>query len=102
MSSSEFFRLVGNVLEVAGTVVGKTVRVRVEAIEAATESSDPEGAGGILEQGPDEIVAQGMGIVGVMLVHRKAIAVILVEPVFGAEPQKTLAVLQDAVYRAMG
>jgi hypothetical protein len=46
-------------------------------------------------------VAQAVGIIGVVLVHGKAVAVVLVEPVFRAKPHKAFAVLEDAIHRAV-
>ena len=37
-----------------------------------------------------------------MLVHGKAVAVVLVEPIAGAKPHEAIAILEDAVDGAVG
>jgi hypothetical protein len=49
----------------------------------------------------DLLVTQAVGVAQVVLLQGKVVAVVPIEPIVGAQPHESLAVLEDAVHRAV-
>jgi hypothetical protein len=98
----EFLRFVGNVLKVFCVIASELSGATVKSVETAAIRPYPQHASRVLEEGPDLVAAQAARIILVVPVRGEAVAVILVEPIVGAKPHKTIAILEDAVHSAMG
>lgn len=69
--------------------------------EAATEGADPQPVLAVLEDRFDLVIADGVGIAGVVAKDGKGIAVVPVEAILGADPQEAVAVAKDAIDAAL-
>jgi hypothetical protein len=83
-----------------GSVTGSTQETetfctRVEAVKAFL-GADPDDAVRVFEQRVDEIAADAGAVVGVVPEDLERVPVKTVEPVLGAEPEKSPSILQTA------
>jgi hypothetical protein len=77
-------------------VVDKGLALAIESIQSSAQSPNPEHPGSILIDGPDPVVAYAAGVLRIVLVDRKGIAIVLVQPVFRAKPHEPFAILEYA------
>ena len=70
-------------------VVKKLFCFRIEPIEAAL-CADPDGTGAVFDNRPDDIIAQAVRVIGIVLVTRELPAVTsqFVEPFHGTHPDR--------------
>jgi hypothetical protein len=78
---------VGRVRQIAGEVA----RGRVEAVQPAVGRGDPEPAGRVLGQRADLVAADGVGVLGIVLVGDEAVAVVADQAFVGAKPHEAAA-----------
>ena len=80
----------------------ESLPVALHPVQPAVKGADPEIAPAIFKQALDRIVGDtgAVGRIGHINGHR--ITVILVQPVFGAEPHKSTPVLQNGVNGVLG
>jgi hypothetical protein len=98
----EFLRFVGNVLKVFCVIASELSGATVKSVETAAKRPYPQHASRVLEQRPNTVVAQAVEIIRVVLVCHETVAIVPIEPIVGAKPHETIAILQDAVHSAMG
>ncbi|MDZ7411640.1 MAG: hypothetical protein ONB51_20670 [candidate division KSB1 bacterium] len=79
----------------------KSFLCRIEPVEAAGVSADPQPSSLIFANGGHPIIRQRPGIVGIILENREAITVVLVHPLLRAEPHKAVTVLKNGGNRAL-
>ena len=82
--------------------MGEFPGISIEAVETASKGSDPKYPGRIFKEGPDLIVAYTERVIWIVFVYHEAITIVLVKPIIGSKPHEPLAVLQYAVYGAVG
>ena len=75
---------------------------RVKSMQTAAMRTDPNHTRFILVQRSDDVVAQTVGVVRVMLVYLEVVTVILVQSVLRANPQEAPAILQNGVDGILG
>ena len=83
-------------------VVNELPRLWIKSIEASSPCPDPQRTGVILVNATNVVVAKAIGILGIVPEHGEAVSIELVQSVLGSKPHKSLAVLEDALYRALG
>jgi hypothetical protein len=74
-------------------VVREGIAGRVETVQPAVRGADPENAGAIFVENLHRVFAEAGRVAGVVTVVAERVAVVAVEAVIGAEPQKTVVVL---------
>ena len=90
----ELLRFVGQVLKIAGIIMGKFPSISIEPVETTSIGSDPECPSRIFEEGPDPIMADAERIIWIVFVNGEAITIVLVKPIVSSKPHEALAVLK--------
>lgn len=80
--------------------VSKDVRRRIEAIQVLI-GTDPKISCAVFEQGINVGSAQRVGIIGVMPVRAKAVAIVTLETVLRTQPQEATIILNEFADSAM-
>src|SRR5207248_2417710 len=78
-------------------VDGKSAGAGIESIQTAAFRADPERAGAIFEYQRDKIIGERIGIIAIIFIYGKSIAVEFVEAIFGGKPEQTVAVLANTI-----
>jgi hypothetical protein len=74
----------------------------VKLKESPFPGTDPEYTRSVLQERSDDIVARTSGSIRLQVEYLEVITIVAVQPVLGAKPQKSPAVLEDAVYCTLG
>ena len=64
--------------------------------------AQPENPLRVFQDGIDDVGPEAGRVCWIVSIYGERIAIVLVEPVLGADPQEPLAVLQDRVHAALG
>jgi hypothetical protein len=76
-------------------IVAKNFIVRIEAVHAPGIVTNPEHPIPIFRYVLDEIIGHRIGIQGVIIINCKTSAVVFIQAILGADPDKSLLVLND-------
>ena len=70
---------------------------RVQAVEPAEVTADPENAVAVFVDNSDCVFAEAVGVIRVMPVGLETVPVVAIEPGVGTEPNEAVVVLGDAL-----
>lgn len=92
--------IVAQALRVLGIVlvVGEFFSFSIKFIKASVDSSNPKCPITIFEQSPDVVVTQAIGIIRIVLVKSETVAIIFVQALVCANPEKPFAILKYGNY----
>jgi hypothetical protein len=78
--------------------MGKVFSVSIEPVYTAAIGCDPKISGIILNNAFDKIMAEAIGVGGIILKYGKPVSVVHIDAILCAKPHKALVVLQNAYY----
>ena len=77
--------------------MGECFVISIISVQSTRLSADPEITFAIFQNTANEIRRNAVRIIRIRLKHGEAVAIIFIQSFIGAEPQKSLAVLVDAI-----